>query len=274
MTMYLAELHGKFSIAEERREDILTSNVFSFFKYAKREIFLKSFLNLLGLQLEPHELDEVEFIFWPTYQDQTEPDLVILVGRYYLLIEAKLFSGFGKALDFSAYQLSREIAEGKLEAHNLEKEFRLIAVTAHYAKHQFIAENPEFSLSDITWINWHQIAMILDDILNTNEKLDSETKSFALDLYSLLVKKNLRKFAGQDVFNRLASLKPTSAALFFNAKTAKYRGDFLGFHQSLEEFSRLLSYKYLFFDKRDRRYFTNLPILKFEITPNHIFFQR
>ncbi len=45
--MYLAELHGKLSQRIERMENILTSNVFSFFKYSTREIFLKGYLNEL-----------------------------------------------------------------------------------------------------------------------------------------------------------------------------------------------------------------------------------
>jgi len=40
--MYLAEICGKLSSKVEGIEDILTSNVFSFFKYSKRTIFLKS----------------------------------------------------------------------------------------------------------------------------------------------------------------------------------------------------------------------------------------
>lgn len=48
--MYVAEIRGKFSPAEERKEDILTPNVFSFFKYAKREIFPYDLLWLLNLQ--------------------------------------------------------------------------------------------------------------------------------------------------------------------------------------------------------------------------------
>jgi len=44
--MYLAELHGKLSSKIQRMEDLLTSNVFSFFKYSTREIFLKEYLSL------------------------------------------------------------------------------------------------------------------------------------------------------------------------------------------------------------------------------------
>lgn len=272
--MYIAELQGKLSTADERKEDILTSNVFSFFKYANRQIFLKSFLDLIGLQLETHEYDNAEFIFWPTYQDRTEPDLIILVGSYYLLIEAKLYSGFGTASEFSAYQLSREIAEGKLEAQNLEKEFHLIAVTAHYAKHQFIAENPEFSRSNIIWVNWHQIALLLYKILNSDEKLDIESKSFATDLYNLLIKKNLRKFAGQEILIDMSPLKQNTSILFFDAITSKYRGDFIGFQKSLGSFSQLQPGKIIFFDRPRKHFFEKLSEKTLQNIPEIIFFKR
>jgi hypothetical protein len=53
--MYIAEIHCKFAPHEERKEDILTSNVFSFFKYAKRNIFLYKLLKLLGLNITTHD---------------------------------------------------------------------------------------------------------------------------------------------------------------------------------------------------------------------------
>ena len=42
--MYLAEIHGKLSAKLERKEDILTSNVFSFFKYSNRSKYLMSLI--------------------------------------------------------------------------------------------------------------------------------------------------------------------------------------------------------------------------------------
>ncbi len=65
--MYLAELHGKLSSRVERMEDILTSNVFSFFKYSSRDIFLKGYLNKLGFQVSAKEAEEAEFKFWPVF---------------------------------------------------------------------------------------------------------------------------------------------------------------------------------------------------------------
>jgi len=71
--MYIAELRGKLSQRIERMEDILTSNVFSFFKYSTREIFLKGYLNKLKIYVSDQEAIEAEFIFWPHFEDNTEP---------------------------------------------------------------------------------------------------------------------------------------------------------------------------------------------------------
>mgnify|MGYP005621754621 CR=1 FL=1 len=65
-------------------EDILTSNVFSFFKYADRKIFLKQFLNDLGFVITDAEAETASFCFWPSFEDDTEPDLVIKAGLYYM----------------------------------------------------------------------------------------------------------------------------------------------------------------------------------------------
>jgi len=130
--MYLAELRGKLSFRIERMEDVLTSNVFSFFKYSSRDIFLKKYLNKLGFNVSNREAEEAEFRFWPVFEDGTEPDLVITVGNYYLLIEAKYFSEFSAGAKKDENQLLREIRNGKLDAKNYNKEFYLIAITADY----------------------------------------------------------------------------------------------------------------------------------------------
>jgi len=78
--MYLAELHGKLSSNAERKEDILTSNVFSFFKYADRKVYLKQLITLLGIEANDNDLETADFVFWPNYDDHTQPDLVTVVG--------------------------------------------------------------------------------------------------------------------------------------------------------------------------------------------------
>ena len=69
--MYLAELHGKLSRENENKEDILTSNVFSFFKYANRKVFLFELMKILELNVSQLDLETAQFQFWPTFVDGT-----------------------------------------------------------------------------------------------------------------------------------------------------------------------------------------------------------
>ena len=115
--MYAAELGGKLSSELAEAEDVLTSNVFGFFEYADRTIYLSGYLRRLGFDVSDDEARLATFDFWPRYSDGTEPDLVIRVGDLYLLFEAKYRSGFGiNAEDPSQNQIRRELAEGSAEA--------------------------------------------------------------------------------------------------------------------------------------------------------------
>lgn len=233
--MYLAEIHGKLSRENEKKEDILTSNVFSFFKYTDRSIFLYRFLRSLDLKISIEDAINAEFIFWPNYADGTEPDLVILVGDYYLLIEAKYFSGFGKKTSTKKNQLDREIKGGMDEARSLDKEFKIIAVTAHYYKPSDIAEDiPMEYHSCFQWINWQSIAFFINQTLENHPRMPAEMWLFANDLYRLLVKKNLRNFEGIKALDVVKKLRELPEFVFFKASTATYRGDLIGFLHMFE----------------------------------------
>lgn len=235
--MYVAELKGKLSSKVEHKEDILTSYVFSFFKYSDRKTFLKPFLNELGFKINNEDADDAEFIFWPCYEDGTEPDVVLIVGNYYILFEAKYFSDFGDD------QLTREAEGGRLKARNAGKQFHLVAVTADYnepiEKFYKIRAKANFQ-----WINWQFITLFLE------KKLQEAVpdRQFAEDLYSLLKKKNLRIYNG---FFNLFLKKPISECrlAFFDYISAKHRGSFIGF---LEAFAywryEIEKHKTLFFE--------------------------
>ena len=140
---------------------------FSFFKYANREIFLKGYLESLDIDVEitSQEGMDAEFRFWPRYDDSTEPDLVIIVGKYYLLVEAKYFSDFGKESQNTDAQLVREIEKGKSEAKTCNKEFKLIAITAdHVYKNEKFKTVSKEDLNYIKWTNWQQVSAFLDDV--------------------------------------------------------------------------------------------------------------
>lgn len=261
--MYIAELKGKIPSNFEKMEDILTSNVFSFFKYSKRTIYLKSFLNKLNIDANDRELNEAEFIFWPTYEDGTEPDLVILVGDYYLLFESKYFSDFGKktltledqlAREALDYQLVREATEGPKAAKEIGKRFFIIAITADY---YFKPERFEFK-EDVKkdfkedfkryfkWINWQTITELLLSLIE--EKQESlPDLLFANDLYQLLDKKKLRAFRNFDVLAGIFAGRAIEN-IFFSPETAKYREDFIGFLKAFLNFPTIKEApKYIFF---------------------------
>jgi len=270
--MYLAELRGKLSPRVERMEDVLTSNVFSFFKYSTRDIFLKNYLNELGFNVSNREAEEAEFKFWPVFEDGTEPDLVIIVGNYYLLIEAKYFSEFSAGTEKDEPQLLRELKNGKLEAKNYGKEYKLIAITAdyYYKKEKFVVIPQEFR-PHFKWTNWQLVSSFLDNILISNPNIKGSERDFSLDLYNLLDKKHLRSF--QNITYDGPLLKDYSS-IFFNAKTAKLRGDFIGFIDSLSLAKGLKQVGKTVFFSSTKRIFKSLSKLeKLKKVKSPIFFK-
>lgn len=261
--MYIVELKGKLSSRISSKEDVLTSDVFSFFKYSDRKFFLWQFLRKLGFEVTKSDALEAEFIFWPKYDDKTEPDLALIMGKYYILIEAKYYSDFGKN------QLKRESDSGRLEAKNLNKEFFLISVTADYSE-----PKEKFSeirkVVDFKWINWQMITTFLEDCLKEKVLPD---RYLAEDLYKLLIKKNLRLFDGFLKLFPHREIRESKFA-FFDYLSAKYRGEFVGFLNVFEQWDKSIKkYKTLFYEKNKQ--FSWLPAnrLMTETNKKNIFWE-
>ncbi|GAG31347.1 unnamed protein product, partial [marine sediment metagenome] len=180
------------------------------------------------------EAIEAEFIFWPSFKDGTEPDLVIVVGTYYLLIEAKYLSGFGEETKITKAQLVREIENGKLDAENYAKDFRLIAITGdpYYEENNFRVI-PEAFLPHFTWTNWQSVSIFLNSVLESKKAIGKQERIFASDLCELLDRKKLRGFRSFDVLSNVPSLR-VCPSIFFEARTAKFRGAFIGFADNLQ----------------------------------------
>jgi hypothetical protein len=232
--MIIAELYGKIPSNLDQREDILTSNVFSFFKYSDRQFF-KEYLSKLGLIVSLDETKNAEFLFWQSYEDRTEPDLVVVCGKYYLLIEAKLYSDFSSKTEKLKSQIEREIFMGKMAAQNLEKEFVYIALTSEYFKNK--TKYIEYEKQDFLfiWTNWQFIAnFISEKIENVDYKLNNE---FASDLFLLLVKKKLRSFVGIKNINRPRRIF-LKQQIFYNLRTSKFKGEFTGYIENLSRFEK------------------------------------
>jgi len=258
--MYQAELRGKLPSETEAKEDILTSNVFSFFKYARRDLFLRRWLDSsLNIKISDSEAAMAEFNFWPRYVDNTQPDVVIVAGSYYLLVEAKYLSGFSGETSKSKSQLMREIENGLLEAKNYEKEFLLVAITAdHYFRSDRFREVPQELRNRLLWTNWQSVAAFLEDTLSTDVDLTTWERVFAMDLQMLLDRKRLRDYRGTAALKTASLLPSRVQRIFFQAADAEYRGEFIGFIESLRT-ARLVdpAPRMIFFPKR-RKLFNSL----------------
>jgi hypothetical protein len=256
-------------------EDILTSNVFAFFKYATREVFFKGYLNELGFSISDQEAKEAEFVFWPRFEENTEPDLVVIVGDYYLLIEAKYFSEFGGGTEKTKAQLLRELRCGKLEAKNYGKDFKLIAITAdYYFKKEKFSIIPRTFISHLKWTNWQSVALFLTKLLETKKNIRSHERDFASDLCNLLDKKNLRQFQNFDLLCHKGFYLKEYPSVFFEAKTAKFRGAFIGFTNSLLFEEKIFPERTTIFLTSKREIFTLLSQLgKLRYADRLIFFR-
>jgi len=273
--LYNAELRGKLSSAVCRMEDVLTSNVFSFFKYANRVIFLKRYLESINIQITDDEAKDAAFHFWPTYADHTEPDLVIIVGDYYLLFEAKYFSGFSGKTDKIEAQLVRQINGGILEASTYKKKFLLIAITAdHVYRPSIIDDIPAEFHHYLVWTNWQNVAAILNIILNSEIKLRNSERLFAEDLYLLLDKKHLRDFQGTDVIEKYLPKLSSYNLVFFQAEKSKYRGGFFGFSSNLLVNESIRQHDVIFYNDQQTDILKMLHEIKIEQLPDIIFFGR
>lgn len=232
--MYIAEISGKIPAKFEGSEDVLTSNVFSFLKYSTRTVYLKEFLTQIKTDgVSDEDMEDAEFLFWPKYSDGTEPDVVLLVGKYYLLFEAKYFAGFDKGKENTRdHQLIREIKNGYDEAMKENRTFKLIAITADpcYRAEKF-SDLPQDYYDKYQWTNWQMVAKILRDLLETADcKMRKSELLFADDLLSLLTKKKLRGF---QAFERLVFECPCPSIVFLDIKDTVCNQGFSGFATSL-----------------------------------------
>ena len=217
-----AEIAGKIPSGVKRLEDVLTSHVFGFLRYSGRALYLRSFLKeALDIGVSAKEAELAKFQFWPTYPDGSEPDVVIVVGRHYLLFEAKLHSPLDQR------QLRNELQQGRAAAERERKDFSLIAVTAHSCE----PREELRSVGPLRWTNWQQVAsMIVRLIEHHGDELPD--RDLAEDLLDVLDGRRLRGFRGFDEIP-VPSVQPRRGRLFLQAETMDYRGDFIGFPSAL-----------------------------------------
>ncbi|MHA2380884.1 MAG: hypothetical protein ACXADS_16555 [Candidatus Thorarchaeota archaeon] len=192
--MTIAELRGKLSSEVTRKEDLLTSSVFGTLKNIDRQVGLGGFLNLVGIELAPDELENAEFRFWEKMPDRTEPDVSIRTASTLIFIEAKYLGSLGA----DPTQLRREFERGR-ELAQPGLTFHLIAVTAGPVRpdtlESFCETLSPQDRSKVHWVSWQMIALLMEQVLS-DQRTDVVSRRCAEDLYRLLEHKNLRGFRG------------------------------------------------------------------------------
>lgn len=132
--MLIAETRGKLTVVEteeaptdiSRMEDVLTSNVWGVLKNCDGSV-VRSLLAAAHPPITDLPADQPTFRFWESFDDGTEPDVIISTGADVIVIEVKYHSDFDKGNDERAPQILREIA-GAQRAYP-GKRVRLLGVT-------------------------------------------------------------------------------------------------------------------------------------------------
>jgi len=224
--MLRAELHGKLPRDARRLEDLLTSYVFGYLELADRQVLRQYLGDVLGIEISRAEAEAAEFTFWPIYTDGTEPDLVIEAGDWYLLVEAKLHSGFGQDRgDEEKNQLRRELRGGSAAAEFAGRTFRLVTITAEPfcdpRRYDDIRGN---DVDRWLWTNWQRFTEFLDGMNAGDRGRHGE------QLRAVLYKRGLRGFRG---FSLLEEAPAAPDTLFWGSVTARSAGRFIGFQHAL-----------------------------------------
>lgn len=222
------------------------------------------YLIQLGINVSFNDSKNAEFRFWQSYDDGTEPDLIVVCGEFYILFEAKLYSDFSPKTSTIASQISREIKMGKLASENENKEFVYVAITAEYNKDKTKYLKYETKDFNFIWTNWQTVTNFLETQLVKNNLLHN--KEFANDLYNLLIKKRLRSYIGIANVQGLQNFNNYSS-IFYNLKTSKFKGEFSGFLESLAEFEKIGQFSKFY----QKSYFQNIKTCKIN-QPENIFY--
>lgn len=201
--MTIAEIHGKLSPCEGM-EDLLTSDVFSTFKYLDPNQglvpFIKKSVNFAD-EDEPDFLEnivEADYLFWPkTTCLNREPDVLIILTKkdgssVSILIEAKYTSGKSNVnreeennLDHidgdQLAELYKELIEGNIYIENKATRERfkrskgnryLFYVTAHYAfpkkdmdeTWEALQKRGYGDKSGFYWVNWMSVLAAIEEV--------------------------------------------------------------------------------------------------------------
>lgn len=227
-------------LINESEEDLLTADVFGVLKYLPRSPYLGAVVKAIA-RLNPsateyrdhlgtllNSLLETQFRFWPPYSTPagisdggTEPDVELSSRLTFMLVEAKLRSGFG------ALQVERELAVALTQSAGREAFVLLVTPSSippsfsHNDKRRDFANHLLATIQDgalseeaatllkpnarrVPWISWDAILVAIKQAHRDHCRLDGETDAVArcgemvADLEVLLGQRGIRPFHGID----------------------------------------------------------------------------
>ena len=201
------------------KEDLLTSDVFGALKYLPLT-YLSAVMEQVA-QRNPHSepltrhipqlvagLKTREFLFWPSYPTpldigagSTEPDVVIRTENTFLIVEAKLGSGFGES------QIERELGVALDHAGGREPFLLLVTKTLApprwgYSESATAAPTASRLLqarNRVLWIDWAGLLAAIRLVRTTaSPSAESETDTNGLvdDLIAVTELRGIRPFFG------------------------------------------------------------------------------
>ncbi len=221
----LAETHGKLSVASaqelDRLEDLLTDYVFGAIRHLPRSRVLLPLLQAWfpGELWPARDVEAASVEFWPMF-GSTEPDVLIRVGARTVVVEAKLWSGFGKGLQEEDDQLIREyrVASEWAGQRRLEPPL-VLAVTAGLDEPpEVVAARAYVGKDDAArfqWTNWQSIAGLL---AGCRSELDRHEQALVDDVLTVAERRGVRTmfqgFETEDYWLMAAAQRRSSKSVF------------------------------------------------------------
>ena len=253
--MTIAEIYGKISSSgsniSDRREDLLTSDVFGCLRYIPFEKGFQKILTRAQLYTDQKKLlgiknsdENVSVEFWPRLENNSEPDVLIRNGNHLLMIEVKYLSG--KTGHYEPNQDSEDSTEAA-SSDQLARLFRglmsdkgncprrsLIYLTAHrilpkndieagYEELNEASDDTRHEYKDnVYWLSWFEVYKTVGRLLDESSEIQDKYWRIVLsDIKELLNRKGLRQFEGfkgiTDTCESIATFYPTNQPIFYRS---------------------------------------------------------
>ena len=200
-----AELRGKLSSSSEspqdRLEDTLTDAAFSALKYLPR-VALRAWLeSVLPPSMSHHAAaaSTAEFEIWPTLPGGTEPDLTLIVGNLFVVVEAKYRSPFSPRTPRHQLEIEWDRVAEVARQRGLDGPV-VVAVTAQpVAGSEVDLVSKQIGLISVAhglsgeeavrWSSWQRIALVIESMRGS---LEGGVLELAEDVLKLMEKREVR----------------------------------------------------------------------------------